>query len=151
MFSFLIQGLKVKEQHCPLTSDYKPIYCRNDTSSNQSLGVASSSKNETDDAPISCILSQSPSVSFTVGKQVFSPSGLDSCGEGQIRNEKSRGDVRSRNQLLPRYRPQITNEELQKISGEYPMVVAGRIVFILFLIMTKQFISTHGLPVVLNC
>ena len=133
MFSILIQGFKVKEQHCPFTSDFKPIYSRNDTSSNQSLGVASSSKNETDDAPISSILSQSPSVSITVGKQVFSSSGLDSCGEGQIRNEKSQGDVRSRNQLLPRYRPQITNKELQKISGEYPMVVAGCIVFILFL------------------
>ncbi|XP_047954228.1 B3 domain-containing protein Os07g0563300-like isoform X1 [Salvia hispanica] len=111
-------GFKVKEQHCPFTSDFKPIYSRNDTSSNQSLGVASSSKNETDDAPISSILSQSPSVSITVGKQVFSSSGLDSCGEGQIRDEKSRGDVRSRNQLLPRYRPQITNKELQKISGD---------------------------------
>ncbi|XP_057764633.1 B3 domain-containing protein Os07g0563300-like isoform X2 [Salvia miltiorrhiza] len=116
-------GLNVKEQHCPFTSDFKPIYPRNDTSSNLSLGIASSSKNEIDDAPVSAILSQLPSVPISLGKQVCSQSGMDSSGEGQIRNGKSRGDGRSRNQLLPRYRPQITDEELQQISGDSKSVI----------------------------
>lgn len=125
MFAFLVEGLNGKEQHCPFTSDFKPIFPRNDTSPNLSWGIASSSKNEIDDAPVSTNLSQSQSVPISVGKQACSQSGMDSSGEAQIRNGKSRGDGRSRNQLLPRYRPQITDEELQQISGEYPMVVAG--------------------------
>lgn len=124
MFAFLVEGLNVKEQHCPFTSDFKPIiFPRNDTSSKQNLCIASTSKNELDGPPLSAILSNSSPIPISVGKQVCSQNGLDTSGEAQIRNGKSRGDGRSRNQMLPRYRPQITDEELQQISGEYPMVV----------------------------
>lgn len=133
MFATFVEGLNVKEQHCPFTNNLKSIFPRNDSSPNLNLGTASSSKNELDDAPALAILSQSPPVSISVGKKVCSQSGMDSSGEAQVRNGKSRGDGRSRNQLLPRYRPQITDEELQQISGEYPMVVAGFIIVILFL------------------
>lgn len=50
-----------------------------------------------------------------------------SCGQNQTdssearqRNGRARGDARGRNQLLPRYWPQITDEELRQISGKYP-------------------------------
>ena len=40
--------------------------------------------------------------------------------EGQPRNGRARPEVRARSQLLPRYWPRITDQELQQISGEYP-------------------------------
>lgn len=48
-------------------------------------------------------------------------SGVDSPGETQIRNARPRADARGRNQLLPRYWPRFTDQELQQISGEYPL------------------------------
>ncbi|KAJ6846725.1 B3 domain-containing protein-like [Iris pallida] len=45
----------------------------------------------------------------------------DSCGE--IRNGKSRADARTRAQLLPRYWPRITDQELQQISGNSNSVI----------------------------
>lgn len=119
----------MKEQNCPFISDCKPYFPRNDTSTNQNLGIASSSKSEIDDTPLSAILSPSSSIPSVVGKPVYSQSGIDSSSEAHIRNGKSRLDGRSRNQLLlPRYRPRITDEMLQQFSGEYPMVVACLIV-----------------------
>lgn len=41
-------------------------------------------------------------------------------GETQIRNARPRADARGRNQLLPRYWPRFTDQELQQITGEYP-------------------------------
>ncbi|KAF9611833.1 hypothetical protein IFM89_035818 [Coptis chinensis] len=51
-----------------------------------------------------------------------SQNGVDPSTETQMRNGKVRGDSRGRNQLLPRYWPKITDQELQQISGEYPIV-----------------------------
>ena len=48
--------------------------------------------------------------------------GVDSSSETQIRNARPRADARGRNQLLPRYWPRFTDQELQQISGEYPLV-----------------------------
>lgn len=48
--------------------------------------------------------------------------GVESSGETQARNGRPRVDARGRNQLLPRYWPRITDQELQQISGEYPFV-----------------------------
>ncbi|MQM09714.1 hypothetical protein Taro_042591 [Colocasia esculenta] len=47
----------------------------------------------------------------------------DPSGESQsqVRNGRPRADARSRSQLLPRYWPRITDQELQQISGEYPL------------------------------
>lgn len=46
--------------------------------------------------------------------------GIDSSGEAQIRNARPRADARGKNQLLPRYWPRFTDQELQQMSGEYP-------------------------------
>ncbi|KAF8391406.1 hypothetical protein HHK36_023710 [Tetracentron sinense] len=49
--------------------------------------------------------------------------GVDSTGETQMRNGRPRGDARGRNQLLPRYWPRITDQELQQISGDSNSVI----------------------------
>ncbi|KAK6268863.1 hypothetical protein QUC31_013023 [Theobroma cacao] len=51
--------------------------------------------------------------------------GLDSSGETQIRNGRPRPDGRGRNQLFPRYWPRFTDQDLQQISGEYPLILWG--------------------------
>lgn len=48
--------------------------------------------------------------------------GIDSSGETHIRNARPRADARGKNQLLPRYWPRFTDQELQQISGEYPFL-----------------------------
>ncbi|KAL8460326.1 hypothetical protein ACS0TY_032026 [Phlomoides rotata] len=117
-------GLNVKELHYPFSNNFKPVFSKNDSSSsNYNLGSGSLSKIETDDAPVSAIISQSPAVSIPVGKQVCSLTGIESSAEAQMRNGKFRGDGRSRNHLLPRYRPQITDEELQQISSNSKSVI----------------------------
>ncbi|GAB4833144.1 hypothetical protein Ancab_031389 [Ancistrocladus abbreviatus] len=45
----------------------------------------------------------------------------------QVRVASPPMEGRGRNQLLPRYWPRITDQELQRISGEYPASDAGRI------------------------
>lgn len=46
--------------------------------------------------------------------------GVDSSPDTQIRIGRPRADARGRSQLLPRYWPRFTDEELQQISGKYP-------------------------------
>ncbi|XP_031393777.1 B3 domain-containing protein Os07g0563300 isoform X2 [Punica granatum] len=48
---------------------------------------------------------------------------INSPVENQIRNGRPRGDVRGKNQLLPRYWPRITDQELQQISGDSNSVI----------------------------
>ncbi|KAK2965833.1 hypothetical protein RJ640_001805, partial [Escallonia rubra] len=76
-----------------------------------SLALTSLSKNETNDQ------SHPP---LPVGKQL-SHNGTFSSGETQVRNGRPRADSRGRNHLLPRYWPRITDQELQKLFGEYPL------------------------------
>ncbi|KAG8385620.1 hypothetical protein BUALT_Bualt03G0064000 [Buddleja alternifolia] len=116
-------GLKRKEQPHISVTDFQQLFPKNESSSNLSVATASSSKMETDTTQLSAILIQAPAISNPVGKQVCSPNGMDSYGEVQIRNGKARGDGRGRNQLLPRYRPQITDEELQQISSDSKSVI----------------------------
>lgn len=54
---------------------------------------------------------------------------VDSSGETQtqVRNVRSRVEGRCRNQLLPRYWPRITDQELQQISGEYPLHILNAV------------------------
>ncbi|KAL5579326.1 hypothetical protein UlMin_011768 [Ulmus minor] len=49
--------------------------------------------------------------------------GVDSIGETQLRNARPRADARGRNQLLPRYWPRFTDQELQQISGDSNSVI----------------------------
>ncbi|EXB51816.1 B3 domain-containing protein [Morus notabilis] len=44
--------------------------------------------------------------------------GIDSSGDTHIRNARPRADARGKNQLLPRYWPRFTDQELQQISGD---------------------------------
>ncbi|KAM6585039.1 hypothetical protein CsatB_012041 [Cannabis sativa] len=49
--------------------------------------------------------------------------GVDPSGETQIRNARPRADARGRNQLLPRYWPRFTDQELQQITGDSNSVI----------------------------
>ncbi|PIN10828.1 hypothetical protein CDL12_16575 [Handroanthus impetiginosus] len=115
-------GFSMKEHSSPFVNDFKPLFQKNDSSSNLNLATASSSKIEADNTQVPAPLSQQPVVSIPVDKQVCH-SGMDSSAEAQMRNGKARGEGRGRNQLLPRYRPQITDEELQKISNDSKSVI----------------------------
>lgn len=59
-----------------------------------------------------------------LAKDVFSDchNSAESGGQpqNQVHNGKPRAEGQGRNQLLPRYWPRITDQELQQISGEYP-------------------------------
>ncbi|XP_034211486.1 B3 domain-containing protein Os07g0563300 isoform X2 [Prunus dulcis] len=49
--------------------------------------------------------------------------GVESSADTQIRNARPRADARGRNQLLPRYWPRFTDQELQQISGDKNSVI----------------------------
>ncbi|XP_042484184.1 B3 domain-containing protein Os07g0563300-like isoform X2 [Macadamia integrifolia] len=49
--------------------------------------------------------------------------GVESSVETLVRNGRPRGDTRGRHQLLPRYWPRITDQELQQISGDSNSVI----------------------------
>ncbi|XP_057986325.1 B3 domain-containing protein Os07g0563300 isoform X2 [Hevea brasiliensis] len=49
--------------------------------------------------------------------------GVSSSPDTQIRNGRPRADARGRSQLLPRYWPRFTDEELQQISGNSNSVI----------------------------
>ncbi|XP_051128420.1 B3 domain-containing protein Os07g0563300-like isoform X2 [Andrographis paniculata] len=119
----LVPGINMKEPSFTFINDLNPLFPKNDdSSSNLSLATAASSRIETDDAQLSSIFSKSQAYSLPVGKQV-SHSMMDPSGEVQLHNEKARGDVRGRNLLLPRYRPQMSNKELQQISSNSKSVI----------------------------
>ncbi|XP_044460534.1 B3 domain-containing protein Os07g0563300-like isoform X2 [Mangifera indica] len=66
-----------------------------------------------------------PSFQLSMVKQIHgnSHNGLDSMGETQIRHGRPRVDARGRNQLLPRYWPRFTDQDLQQISGDSNSVI----------------------------
>ncbi|RVW46291.1 B3 domain-containing protein [Vitis vinifera] len=104
-----------------------------------SLAVPYASSSETNgQTVVSGTLSQ-PTPSPPLAKKFSGHphNGVDSSGEAQVRNGRPRGDARGRNQLLPRYWPRITDQELQQISGEYPLI-------------TYDFLSLHSIPYSLN-
>ncbi|KAL3740280.1 hypothetical protein ACJRO7_021542 [Eucalyptus globulus] len=61
----------------------------------------------------------------TIAKHFYGStlSDTNSSGESHTRNGRPRGDARGRNQLLPRYWPRITDQELQQISGDSNSVI----------------------------
>lgn len=101
----------------------QPSFSKNDASTNFSSSVTASRSESNDQTKVSGVHAQRPTPSLPVGKPFSSHNGVDSSGEAQIRNARPRGDARGRNQLLPRYWPKITDQELQQISGEYPLVL----------------------------
>ncbi|XP_073125340.1 B3 domain-containing protein Os07g0563300-like [Henckelia pumila] len=117
-------ALNPKEHPYLSINNIQPTIFPKDDSSNFSLTTASSSKTELDDTgQLSATFSTPQTLSIPVVKQVGSHYRMDSCGETQVRNCKVQGDGRSRNQLLPRYRPQITEEELLQISSYSKSVI----------------------------
>ncbi|XP_020596220.1 B3 domain-containing protein Os07g0563300-like isoform X2 [Phalaenopsis equestris] len=68
---------------------------------------------------------QRQAASSTLSKHCYpnSLNSIDSTCESpaHIRNGRGRFDLRARSHLLPRYWPRITDQELQQISGEYPL------------------------------
>ncbi|WOL10373.1 hypothetical protein Cni_G19128 [Canna indica] len=56
-------------------------------------------------------------------KQFYHQSMMDADLQSQTRSGKPRADNRARSQLLPRYWPRITNQELQQISGDSNSVI----------------------------
>lgn len=82
------------------------------------MAVSSLSPNDANDqTKVPGTAAPRPTPTLVIGKV-----GAGLSGETQIRNGRPRGEARSRTQLLPRYWPRITDQELQKISGEYPNV-----------------------------
>ncbi|XP_043723834.1 B3 domain-containing protein Os07g0563300-like isoform X2 [Telopea speciosissima] len=86
--------------------------------------------------PSSCNETNGPSnVSGSQSQRLMPPSaitkpfmagphnGVESSAETQVRNGRPRGDTRGRHQLLPRYWPRITDQELQQISGDSNSVI----------------------------
>ncbi|XP_048132410.1 B3 domain-containing protein Os07g0563300-like [Rhodamnia argentea] len=61
----------------------------------------------------------------TLAKHIYGSmlNDTNSSVESHTRNGRPRGDARGRNQLLPRYWPRITDQELQQISGDSNSVI----------------------------
>ncbi|XP_058195475.1 B3 domain-containing protein Os07g0563300-like isoform X1 [Rhododendron vialii] len=93
----------------------KSSFSKNDTSTSHfSLSVSSLSPNDANDqTKVPGTAAPRPTPTPVIGKI-----GAGLSGETQIRNGRPRGEARPRTQLLPRYWPRITDQELQKISGD---------------------------------
>ncbi|CAL5345960.1 unnamed protein product [Camellia sinensis] len=119
-------GINCGEQANPCVNvPQKLTFSKNDTSgSHYSLAVSSVPPNVANDqTKASGTHAPRPTPPPLIGKQFCGHDGADSSGETQIRNGRPRGDARSRNQLLPRYWPRITDQELQQISGDSNSVI----------------------------
>ncbi|KAK4361052.1 hypothetical protein RND71_020004 [Anisodus tanguticus] len=100
-------------------------YANNDLSAPSfCLTVGSACKNEpTDHSKVSVSVPQQTTLSTPLGKQLGGHTTVDSSGETQVRNSKTRGDGRGKHHLLPRYWPRITDQELQQLSGDSNSVI----------------------------
>ncbi|XP_059659623.1 B3 domain-containing protein Os07g0563300-like isoform X2 [Cornus florida] len=99
-------------------------FSKNDPSTPHfSLAVNSASSN--DRTKVSKTCAQKPTSPVPVGKEFFGHNGVDASGEKKIHNGKPQGEAGKRNQLLPRYRPRISDEELQLISGDSNSVITS--------------------------
>ncbi|KAG9452753.1 hypothetical protein H6P81_005657 [Aristolochia fimbriata] len=92
------------------------------------VSVSFPSSNGTDDlSKVSGPLPQHQAPPPSLAKQFYggSNNGTEPSAEpqNQIRNGRLRAEARGRNQLLPRYWPRITDQELQQISGDSNAVV----------------------------
>lgn len=55
----------------------------------------------------------------------------------QMRIARPPGEGRGKNQLLPRYWPRITDQELDKLSGEYPELIHSCTLFPFYIYLVK--------------
>ncbi|KAL6992646.1 hypothetical protein U1Q18_010758 [Sarracenia purpurea var. burkii] len=128
-------GINCVEQANPCVNvPKKSSFSKNDTSTSHfGLGVSSVSPNDANDQTrVSGPIVPRPTPPPLIGKQFCGQNGADSSGETHVRNGRARGDARARNQLLPRYWPRITDQELQQISGEYPLVLCSSVIVFLW-------------------
>ncbi|CAN4083962.1 unnamed protein product [Withania somnifera] len=119
-------GLILEEPHKSCISGSLQLPCANSDLSTPSfcLTVGSACKYEpTDHSKVFVSVPQQTTLSTSLGKQLCGHATVDSVGETQVRNLKTRGDERGKNHLLPRYWPRITDEELQKLSGDSNSVI----------------------------
>nr|BAC20873.1 VP1/ABI3 family regulatory protein-like protein [Oryza sativa Japonica Group] len=98
---------------------------------------------------------QQQMASSSLQKQFYSHSVIDNDFQAQLRNGRPRMDAKARSQLLPRYWPRITDQELQHLSGDSNSVItplfekmlsasdAGRIGR---LVLPKKCAEAEGLP-----
>ncbi|XP_062188787.1 B3 domain-containing protein Os07g0563300-like isoform X1 [Phragmites australis] len=108
-------GFKLDSHHPSILKDDPPSL---------SVGLASnfaSSNGPKDHIRIAPSQQQSQMASSSLQKQYYSHtvSGYNEF-QAQLRNGRPRMDAKARSQLLPRYWPRITDQELQHLSGEYP-------------------------------
>ncbi|KAJ8761370.1 hypothetical protein K2173_001500 [Erythroxylum novogranatense] len=121
------EGATVDEQPGPSSSiSHRPSSLRKDPMTPQfGMSVSYASLNETN-GHIGSSATLRPNPPTTLPKQFHGSNianGADSSGDTQIRNGRPRADARGRNQLLPRYWPRFTDEELQQISGNSNSVI----------------------------
>uniref|UniRef100_A0A5B7A6I3 B3 domain-containing protein n=1 Tax=Davidia involucrata TaxID=16924 RepID=A0A5B7A6I3_DAVIN len=119
-------GIKREDQPNPSVNvPQQSSFSKNDLSAPHfSLTVSSTSPNDSNDqTKVSGTHAHCPTPPPPLGKQCSGHNGVDSSSEPQIRNGRPRGDARGRNQLLPRYWPRITDQELQQISGDSNSVI----------------------------
>lgn len=101
----------------------KSSFSKNDTSTSHfGLAVSSLCPNDANDQPKVSGTGAPRPTPPVIGKQFCGHNGAELSGEPQIRNGRPKGDTRPRTQLLPRYWSRIHDQELQKISGQYPNV-----------------------------
>ncbi|XP_057499907.1 B3 domain-containing protein Os07g0563300-like [Actinidia eriantha] len=113
-------GISCGEQANPsVNMPHKSPFSNNDTSTSHfSVAVSAVSPNKAEDQT-KVYNSHAPRPTpSTVGHN-----GVEPFGDSQICNGRPRVDARVRNQLLPRYWPRISDQGLQKISGDSNFVI----------------------------
>ncbi|KAJ1291438.1 hypothetical protein BS78_02G315600 [Paspalum vaginatum] len=108
-------GFKLDSHHPTILKDDQPSL---------SVGLASSFASHNgpkDHIRIAPAQQQAQMASSSLQKQ-FYPHNVSGYNEfqAQMRNGRPRMDAKARSQLLPRYWPRITDQELQHLSSEYP-------------------------------
>jgi hypothetical protein len=108
-------GFKLDSHHPSILKDDPPSL---------SVGLASnfaSQNGPKDHIRIAPAQQQAQMASSSLQKQFYSHtvSGYNEF-QAQMRNGRPRMDAKARSQLLPRYWPRITDQELQHLSSEYP-------------------------------
>ncbi|KAA8515337.1 hypothetical protein F0562_018433 [Nyssa sinensis] len=119
-------GIKCEDQPNPSVNvpQQSPFSKNEPSTPHLSLTITSTSPNDLNDqTKVSGTHVQRPTPLLPLGKQFSGHNGVDFSGEAQIRNGRPRGDTRGRNQLLPRYWPRISDQELQQISGDSNSVI----------------------------
>ncbi|KAL6656773.1 hypothetical protein ACP70R_004553 [Stipagrostis hirtigluma subsp. patula] len=107
-------GVKLDSHHPSILKDDPPSL---------SVGLAAnfaSTNGPKDHIRIAPAQQQAQMASSSLQKQFYSHSVSYNDYQAQMRNGRPRIDPKARSQLLPRYWPRITDQELQHLSGEYP-------------------------------